>query len=355
MARCMGALLASGTGGISGVVFALALGIVAAAGAAPEEQESKPWNGFDLAKASVPRDKVLAGGPPRDAIHSVDEPEFADPTTAERWVAPDSTVIGLSLGGFAHAYPVHLLEYHQVVNDELAGVPVVVSYDPLTGVPLAHKRSVDGRSLEFGVSGLVYQSNFLLYDRQTQSLWLQWTGECIAGPMLGKRLPRLRVRQEPFAAWRHRHPATRVLARPMLKQIDYRYSPYSSYWGSETIPFPVDIVDSTYHPKEVVVGLRADGKSRVYLGSVMVEAGGRVVDDFAGRKVRVAYDTSTGTFSWQIPDDVEVTEAYWFAWKAFHPEAEIWQGLEQTPAPSLPAPESETPSTGARTGTDRRP
>ena len=300
---------------------------------ATDKADRKSRNGFDVSNASLPGDKIVAGGPARDSIRSVDRPEFADSEAAALWVAPANAVIGLSLGDVAHAYPVHLLEYHQVVNDDLGGVPVVVSYDPLAGVPLAYERKLAGRTLEFGVSGLVYQSNFLLYDRQTESLWLPWSGQAIAGPMLGKRLARLRVRQEPFAAWLHRHPDSLVLVRPMLKQIDYRYSPYSAYWGSETIPFPVDSVDPTYHPKEVVVGLRADGKTRAYLGSIMRRSGGRVVDDFAGRKVRIAYDTETGTFTWQIPEDVEVTEAYWFAWKALEPDTEVWQGIEAAPAP----------------------
>jgi len=295
---------------------------------AAESGASKPWNGFDVSNASLPAEKLVAGGPLRDAIHSVDQPEFVDPEAAARWVAASSTVIGLRLGDIARAYPVHLLEYHQIVNDDFAGVPVVLSYDPLTGTPLAYKRKLAGRTLEFGVSGLVYQSNFLLFDRQTESLWLQWSGEAIAGPMRGERLTALRVRQEPYAAWLARHPDTRVLARPLLKQIDYRYSPYSAYWGSKTIPFPVDVLDSTYHPKELVVGLRAQGKSRAYLGSLILRAGGRVVDDFEGRKVRIAYNTETGTFSWDVPEDVAVTEAYWFAWKAFQPETEVWQGVE---------------------------
>jgi hypothetical protein len=308
--------------------------------AAPVRPAAEPWNGFDVSNASVAKDKIVAGGPPRDAIRSVDSPEFAAAEAAGRWVAAANTVIGFELDGLARAYPVHLMEYHQIVNDELAGVPVVISYDPLTGLPAAYKRRVDGRTLEFGVSGLVYQSNFLLYDRETHSLWLQWSGEAIAGPMLGKRLERLRVRQEPFAVWHQRYPDTQVLARPLLKQIDYRYSPYSAYWASDKVPFPVDAVDSTYHPKELVLGLRAGDQARAYLGSVILGAGGRVVDEFAGQKVRLAYDTDSGTFTWQVPDGIEITESYWFAWKAFQPDTEIWQGLESAPAPAaeVPAP-----------------
>jgi len=316
--------------------------------------ENVDLNGFDLDGATVPREAIVAGGPGRDGIRSVDAPEFAPPEEAT-WVAADTPVLGVEAGGEARVYPVHLLEYHQIVNDVLGGVPVAITYDPLSAVPLAFLRTVAGRTLTFGVSGLLYNSNFLMYDRETESLWSQFEGRAIAGPLAGTRLTRVRAHQEPVAAWLIRHSGSRVLARPDPKKIDYRYSPYSAYWVSEKIPFPVDEVDPTYHPKEVVVGLRAEGKSRAYLGSLMIEAGGRVVDDFEGRKVRIAYNKETATFSWEIPEDVAITEAYWFAWKAFRPKAEIWQGLEKTPAPSLPAPESETPSTGARTATDRRP
>jgi len=246
-------------------------------------------------------------------------------------------VIGLVIGGVARAYPVHLMEYHQVVNDELGGVPVVVSYDPIAGAPAAHRAVVGGKHLRFGVSGLIHQSNFLLYDRETESLWSQLRGDAVAGPRSGAKLERVRVRQEPMGVWAERHPETRVLARPEPKRIDYRHSPYSRYWVSEKVPFPVDAEDRRYHPKEVVLGVVVDGAERAYLGSILTAAGGRIVDELAGRKLRIAYDTETATFVWEIPDDVGVQEAYWFAWKAFHPTTEIW-GEAARARPDAPKP-----------------
>ena len=94
--------------------------------------------------------------------------------------------------------------------------------------------------------------------------------------------------------------------------------------ASDTIPSRVSTQDDRFHPKAGVLGVVVDGKARAYLGPVLTQAGGRIVDDFEGRRVRIAYEPDEGAFSWEIPDDVEVTDAYWFAWKTFHPGTEVW-------------------------------
>jgi hypothetical protein len=121
-------------------------------------------------------------------------------------------------------------------------------------------------------------------------------------------------------------PHTTVLARPMPRRIDYRYSPFSSYWASETIPFPVAARDATYHPKEVVLGVEVGGESRAYLGSILTAAGGRIVDEIGGHKLRIAYEGEVANFIWDAPEELRVTDAYWFGWKAFHPDTQVWRG-----------------------------
>ena len=123
-----------------------------------------------------------------------------------------------------------------------------------------------------------------------------------------------------------------MLARPELTRIDYRYSPYQAYWISEKVPFPVEAADPRYHPKEVVLGVAVGDARRAYLGSILTAEGGRIVDDFKGRKIRVAYDSDISTFVWEAPEDVSVTDAYWFAWKSFHPDTDIWHDRESEPA-----------------------
>jgi hypothetical protein len=227
------------------------------------------------------------------------------------------------VGGEAHAYPVHLLEYHQIVNDTLGGVPIAVTYDPLTATHRVFKRELDGSTLSFGVSGLLYNSGFLMYDRQSESLWSQFEGRAIAGPLAGRKLESIRVSQPLAGAWAEAHPDSKVLARPDMYHIDYRYSPFAQYTIRDSIPFPVNAENDRYHPKRLVVGLVADGVSAAILDSAVMKAGGSIDLEFEGRPVRVRYDRDNAVFSWEVPDDVQVTESYWFAWKAFHPDTRV--------------------------------
>jgi len=297
----------------------LAIGLFASASAAADHS----LNGFELDGALLPREEIRAGGPPRDGIRSVDDPEFVAVEEA-RWVVESNPVLGVAVGEEAHVYPVHLIEPHQIVNDVMGGVPVAVTYDPLAGVPRAYRREVEGRTLSFGVSGLIYNSNFLLYDRQTEGLWVQFTGEAIAGPMAGKRLERIPIRQELLGTWLSRHPLSRVLSRPRPTRIDYRYSRYSRYMVEDKIIFPVKARDDRFHSKELVLGVVVDGRPRAYLGSLVTRAGGKVEDEIAGKKIALVYSTDDGIYVYDVAEGVDVTEAYWFAWKAFHPNTEIW-------------------------------
>ena len=312
---------------------ALAVLVVCAAAAARAE-EPPALNGFALTDLRVPKEHLVAGGPKRDEIRSVDAPKFASLEEAT-WVLAENPVIGVSIGNESRIYPVHLIERHQVVNDVVGGTPLAVTYDPLAGTPIVYERTVDGKVLEFGVAGILYNANFLMYDRATESLWSQFRGEAFSGPLAGKKLRRVLSRQETLAGWLERHPDSKVLTPPS-DQIDYRYSPFSSYWVSAKIPGRVDAADDRFHPKEVVLGVVRDGKARAYLGSLVTQAGGKVDDEIAGRKLKIAYDSQDSVFRWDVPADVEVTEAYWFAWKAFHPDTEVWHdpGTLSEPKPA---------------------
>jgi hypothetical protein len=317
---------------LSGLAFspAGARGEEAAPPAVPAAPPSVPeLGGFRLEGLRVPAEHILPGGPKRDAIASVDAPRFASLEEAT-WVLAENPVIGVSLEGESHVYPVHLIERHQIVNDVLGGEPIAVTYDPLAGSPLAYVRRADGLVLDFGVAGLLYNANFLLYDRATESLWSQLRGDALAGPLAGRRLRRIEARQETLASWLERHPDSRVLAPPS-EALDYRYSPFTSYWLSNRIPSRVDAEDRRFHAKEVVLGVVKGGKARAYLGSLVTAAGGSLDDELQGAKLHVAYSSRDAVFRYQIPGDVEVTEAYWFAWKAFHPDTEVWHDPGDVP------------------------
>lgn len=308
---------------LAAALLAGALAALAAPAPAADDEEVVK-NGFALGDARVPADEIVEGGPPRDGIKSVDAPSFVSHEESET-VEGRTPVHGLVVGDAARVYPEHVMEYHQIVNDAAGGRPIVATYDPLTGVPAAYGREVEGRTLTFGVSGLLYNHSFLLYDRETESLWVQFTGEAIAGPLAGERLPELRMRRETLDIWLARHPHSRVLERPFPDKIDYRVSQYETYWVQDEILFPVKAKSERFHAKELVLGVTKGDEARAYLGSLATKGGGEVVDTFQGSPVRFVYDTDLGVFSWEIPEDLRVREGYWFAWKAFHPDTEVWR------------------------------
>jgi hypothetical protein len=281
--------------------------------------------GFELSGLSVPREHVVAGGPGKDGIVSVDAPEFSHIGEAT-WVGRDTEVLGIVVGKESRAYPVRMLEYHQIVNDVVDGVPIAVTYDPLAGTPIAFRRQAGGRTLSFGVSGLLYNHNFLLYDRETLSLWSQFLGRAVAGELAGQQLERVPVHQETAASWIARHVDSLFMRPPFPEKVFYQMSPYASYWVQDKTLYPIAAVDPAYHAKELVLGVVVGDTQRAYLGSILTRDGGSVDEKIAGRRVQVRYASETGTFQWEVDDGIQVTEAYWLAWKAFHPDTEVWHG-----------------------------
>ena len=155
-------------------------------------------NGFDLRNALVPVDEIHAGGPVRDGIPSIDEPKFIAAGDAD-FLRGGDDVLGIVRNGVARAYPIRIMNWHEIVNDEIAGERVAVTFCPLCGTGIAFAAESLGRDLTFGVSGLLYNSDMLLYDRETESLWSQIKKQAITGPMKGHRLSALPLADLPNA------------------------------------------------------------------------------------------------------------------------------------------------------------
>lgn len=302
------------------MVGALLVGLLRS-GLAPAETVR---NGFVLEPAAVPTAEILAGGPPRDGIPALDHPPTVSATQAD-W-ADDDLVLGILAGGEARAYPIAVLNWHELVNDTLGGEPILVSFCPLCGTGMVFDRRVAGKARGFGVSGLLYRSDLLMYDRESESLWSQISAEAVTGPLLGQRLRLLRSRTDEWGRWRRDHPETTVLSRDTGHRRDYGRSPYGSYAQSRDVMFPVPR-DPRYHPKMPTLGLRVPGEgARAYPASELARAGGSVEERFLGRSVRVAYDPDRQVFDVAAPPEVEleVVEGFWFAWAAFHPETSVY-------------------------------
>lgn len=282
--------------------------------------------GFGLDDALIPVEAIHAGGPPRDGIPAIDDPRFV-PGARAGWLREDDRVLGLERGGEARAYPVAILNWHEIVNDRLGGEGVVVTFCPLCGTGMAFSaQAAAGRELEFGVSGLLYNSDMLLYDRETESLWSQILGRAVSGPLAGTRLAPVPLVHTTWGAWRTAHPGSRVLSRETGHERDYGRDPYAGYADSDGVWFPVTRRDPRYHPKEPVLGLELDGRHKAYPFTELARLDGPVRDTLAGQPVEVRFDARARS---AVATDGEggllpAVTAYWFAWIAFHPDTEVF-------------------------------
>jgi hypothetical protein len=283
-------------------------------------------NGFDLSNTLIPAGEIYHGGPPRDGIPSIDQPHFVAADDAG-FVKPLDRVLGLQRQGIAKAYPVQILNHHEIVNDRLGTEAILVSFCPLCGSGMAFLAATDSRAREFGVSGLLYNSDMLLYDRETQSLWSQMKAQAISGPERGAQLSQIVLEHTSWQDWRSRHPDTLVLSIDTGYSRDYTRSPYAGYEKSTETYFPVSTLDRRYHAKEQVIGLQLDGVSKAYPFAELSRTSGELEDDVAGQTVTIRFDAANragGVFT-QGGQQLPSTISYWFAWVAFHPETEVYQ------------------------------
>ena len=296
--------------------------LLSSPGTADEPEKPPVLNGFVLAPASVPTSQVLRGGPARDGIPALVQPKV-HPADQAPWHA-DEIVVGVVQGDRARAYPLAILNWHELVNDTLGGRHILVSYCPLCGTALVFERKVEGQVRTFGVSGLLYQSDLLLYDRESESLWSQIAATAVVGPDTGKRLRVLRSALMPWGDWKARNPNTDVLSLDTGHRRPYEQDPYVGYSDSDALFFPAPL-DPRYHPKMPTLGVRlAGGAARAYPAMEIERAGGEVQERFEGRALKVSYEPDKQVFDIDAPLDLEVIEGYWFAWVAFHPATTVF-------------------------------
>ena len=292
---------------------------VAMASAAPIK------NGFDLGNALVAADDVLPGGPPRDGIPAIDRPRFVSAAAVD-FLARNDRVLGLVLNGVKKAYPISIMNWHEIVNDRIGNELVAVTYCPLCGTGMAFLAVVAGTPLTFGVSGLLYNSDMLLYDRQTQSLWSQIAAQAISGTHKGQRLVAIPMSHTTWSDWQQRHPDTLVLSQDTGFSRDYHRSPYTGYETSRKLFFPVKFRAQGYHPKERVLGLEINGRYKAYPFTELVKSTGAVRDHVAGKNIEIRFDAEhqTAMAVDETGKELATVIAYWFAWYGFHPETDVY-------------------------------
>jgi hypothetical protein len=292
---------------------------------ASQQTSAESKNGFELDDALVPPGEILNGGPGRDGIRSLDYPAFVSADDAA-FLKDKDRVLGIELNGVARAYPIRILNYHEIVNDAFGGHAVVVTYCPLCNSGIAFDATVDRVRLEFGVSGLLYNSDVLLYDRQTGSLWSQIEKMAISGDMKGTALTAFPLRHTTWRDWVAQYPDTEVLSDETGFRRNYKVNPYPNYARNSSLYFPVAEENSKYRRKSLVLGLEIDGQFKGYPFSELSKGPREFVDEFQGQSFEVRYDkkNKTARIVDENGDEQPTLISFWFAWYAFHPDTEIY-------------------------------
>jgi hypothetical protein len=217
---------------------------------------------------SIPLDEIISGGPPPDGIPPIDDPVYETVEDAADWLDGSSPVMVVDVDGDVRAYPLAILTWHEIVNDTVGGVPLVITYCPLCNSALVFERTVDGPDgeevLDFGTSGRLYLSNLVMYDRQHRNLWTQFEGEGVVGePFLGTRLTRVPAWLFGFDELVDLHPDAQVLSRDTGYNRDYGRNPYTGYDTEDRDPFLFrGELDDRFPPMTRLVGI-ADGDAAV--------------------------------------------------------------------------------------------
>ena len=232
-----GAGMMKQTSWIVSAVMVVAVLLATAGTSADPLRWGSEWPDTDFSKRSIDFGEILSGGPPKDGIPSIDTPEFR-PISASPDLAETEPVVGLIVNGEAKAYPLRVLIWHEIVNDTVGGVPVVVTYCPLCNSSIVFERRVNGRILDFGTTGKLRNSDLVMYDRQTESWWQQFSGEAIVGAMNGTELKVLPSRLESWERFKARAPEGQVLVPNNEAVRDYGRNPYIGY-DSRDVPYPL--------------------------------------------------------------------------------------------------------------------
>jgi hypothetical protein len=248
----------------------------------------------DFSKHSVPYSDILSGGPPKDGIPALNDPQFVSVSDAEAWLKPAEPVILVQVGEDARAYPIQILIWHEIANDTVGGEPLVVTFCPLCNTAIAFKRTVQGQVLDFGTTGRLRYSNLIMYDRQTETWWQQATGEAIAGELTGTQLEFYPAAIISWGDFKTAHPNSQVLSRETGYPRDYGHNPYIGYDDVNNPPFLYQgpITPGQLPPVARVLTINLNGEAVAYPYETL-EKIGVANDTVGGEAVVVLWQSGT--------------------------------------------------------------
>jgi len=288
---------------------------------------SEQKNGFILDHGLVPAERIFRGGPAKDGIPAIDNPVFISVLDAG-YLQDSDRILGIEINDIAKAYPISILNWHEIVNDSTGESIFTITYCPLCGTGMAFSSDINGQTLSFGVSGLLYNSDVLLYDRESESLWSQIAGKAVTGKYKGTKLTPLPLIHTTWSDWKRQHPSTRVLSRNTGYTRNYDRDPYNGYQNSRSIYFPVlNKAPSRYHPKERVLGLTLGDSHKAYpYIELNKNNNNRFTDSFNGKTFIIHWnkEEQSGHVTNSEGEIVPTVQAFWFAWYAFHPDTKLF-------------------------------
>lgn len=318
----------------------------------------------------IPLDQIVSGGPPPDGIPSIDNPKFISVQEADRNLEDSELVLGLNINGDVRAYPLQIMVWHEIVNDKVGNTPVAVTYCPLCFTNQVFNRTMnDGKTLEFGTSGKLYNSNLVMYDRTTKSLWSQAMAQGIVGKFAGIKLERVPFDVAYWKEWKQLYPESKVLSTDTGSSRPYGADPYGDYYTNGDVLFPVSGGDDRLGLKEIVIGFENEGQHKAYklqeiedkkvindkvngkpvvlfsLYPFMVRSYDPVVEgqilefnynikgiNFVDKQTSSLWNFEGKAISGQMKGKqltrLPFDEGFWFEWIAFHAETELYQGTQ---------------------------
>jgi len=319
-------------------IFALALVVALVGGPAHAQQKTPPfwsseWPDTDFSKSSVSFVEVLSGGPPKDGIPAIDEPQFVK-LADDDLIEDVEPIVTVELEGeIPRAYPIRYLTWHEIVNDRIGDVPVTVTFCPLCNSALVFDGRLDGVELTFGVSGKLRNSDMIMYDRQTESWWQQFDGEAIVGELLGAELTQVAGWMESYGEFKARNPEGIVMAEPTARR-PYGENPYAGYdslakpflYNGENPPHGIEPL-----ARVLRVGDRAWPLERIRSEGEILEEGLKITWSDSGQvsaldERRISASKSVGTvrvFDADTGAPVVHEVVFAFAFHAFTPEG-VW-------------------------------
>ena len=251
------------------------------------------WDNTDFSKHSVDFTSIRSGGPPRDGIPPIDNPMFLPVSDAPDYMSDNEPVVAVEINGESKAYPVAILMWHEIVNDEVGGVPVTVTFCPLCNTALVFDRRIGDTVYDFGTSGNLRNSDLIMWDRQTDSWWQQITGEAIVGELTGTKLTFIPAPMVSWADFRDATPDGLLLSRETGIPRNYNSAPYSGYDTLGNTPFLFSgQIDPALDAMERVVGLESGENAVAYPFSVF-ESVPIINDTVGGQDIVIFYVSDT--------------------------------------------------------------